>query len=248
MDFPGRLIEPGEADAAIVTAIQVALQRQGYACNPNGTFDAALGSLIKLFQSQHVDLTGRPLKADGIVGPLTWGVLFGGISLTNGILGKALAIAQTQVGVMEKPVGSNSGPQVDKYLASVNCPPGVPWCMAFVHWCFEEASTPGHCPVPANGTVLDVLRLTRQNNPGRFISKADAISRPERLKPGMVFILDHGNGHGHTGIVKSHLTGALDTIEGNTNNTASSEGVGVFELNRRSLSEDELVGLIDFSL
>lgn len=157
-------------------------------------------------------------------------------------------MAESQLGIMEVPPGSNDGPDVIKFLHSAGANAGDAWCMAFVHWCVQEAAKPAPCPAPVSAGVLDVLNTTRQNHPGRFISKASVLANLGQVQTGWVFILDHGHGHGHTGFVKSlHNGGALRTIEGNTNNTASSEGVGVFELQRRSVTDDELVGFIDFS-
>src|SRR5206468_3145594 len=43
----------------------------------------------------------------------------------------ALRVAQSQKGVHE--IGSsNTGPQVDKYLAAAGVSPGNPWCASFV--------------------------------------------------------------------------------------------------------------------
>lgn len=42
-----------------------------------------------------------------------------------------LAKALSHVGEKEEPFGSNTGPQVDQYLANVGLPPGLAWCAAF---------------------------------------------------------------------------------------------------------------------
>src|SRR5258708_19315741 len=39
--------------------------------------------------------------------------------------------ALSHVGEHEERMGSNSGPEVDAYLAYVGLPPGQPWCAAF---------------------------------------------------------------------------------------------------------------------
>src|SRR4051812_20824490 len=46
-----------------------------------------------------------------------------------------LAVAKSQLGVQEHPRGSNSGPEVDRYLDFVHTRPGEPWCAAAVSWC-----------------------------------------------------------------------------------------------------------------
>lgn len=51
---------------------------------------------------------------------------------------RALRIALTQKGVHEVG-GNNWGPQIKKYLKSTGISFPAAWCMAFVHWCFEQA-------------------------------------------------------------------------------------------------------------
>ena len=53
---------------------------------------------------------------------------------------KTLKIAQSQIGKQEFPKGSNAGVDIEKYLKSVGLGKGYSWCMAFVYWCFSEAS------------------------------------------------------------------------------------------------------------
>jgi hypothetical protein len=45
--------------------------------------------------------------------------------------------------------------------------------------------------------------------------------------------MDHGGGKGHTGIVTSRNGGYINTIEGNSNDGGSREGLGVFTLERK---------------
>jgi hypothetical protein len=53
---------------------------------------------------------------------------------------KALEIAKGEIGKCEIPKGSNWGPHVQVYLASVGIMEPASWCMAFVYWCFATAS------------------------------------------------------------------------------------------------------------
>ena len=80
---------------------------------------------------------------------MTWAALFKSdvvrsvAAPATSLLGSALLIAGSEVGVMEMPPGSNRGPKVDLYLASVGLKANAgsfPWCAAFVYWCFREAS------------------------------------------------------------------------------------------------------------
>lgn len=256
MDFPGRIIKIGESDAAIVTAIATALAARGYPPPPQPAtpvkFGAQFKALVKLFQSQNVDRAGRPLEVDGEVGSMTWGALFGGKlpEITSGSLAvAALGMAVSQLGVLEDPPGSNRGPMVDKYLQSTSTPPGNFWCMAFVFWCFREAAAAAgkDNPFPRTAGCLDAWRRVRISQPARLISRAAAIADPDLVRPGQVFILDHGGGLGHTGFVRQSFGGPFRTVEGNSNPAGSSNGLGVFELNRRKIADRNLRGFIDFN-
>ncbi|OYY90695.1 MAG: hypothetical protein B7Y45_06935 [Sphingomonas sp. 28-66-16] len=151
---------------------------------------------------------------------------------------------------MEVPLGSNRGPMVDKYLASVGLSPGLFWCMAFVHFCFKQAAdTRGIAnPFPKTGGVLAAWNKVKSASPARIVTAAQALADPARVKPGFVFILDHGGGLGHTGFVKEIQGGALRTVEGNSNPDGSRNGIGVFEINRRKLTEPHLKGFLDFTI
>ncbi|MEA3051190.1 MAG: hypothetical protein QOG72_93 [Sphingomonadales bacterium] len=253
MNFPGRLIKIGEKDKPTVAAIAGALAGRGYpSTSPPGIFDADFKSLVKVFQSQNVDAAGRPLEVDGEVGSMTWGALFGaaGPPVTAGSLAvAALGMAVTQLGVMEVPLGSNRGPMVNKYLASTGTPPGNFWCMAFIFFCFREAALASGAtnPFPKTAGCLDAWNKVRASNPAKLVKRSDALDDPSLVRPGQVFILDHGQGRGHTGFVRQSFGGPFRTVEGNTNPTGSSNGLGVFELNRRKISDPTLRGFIDFN-
>ena len=259
--FPGQVIKIGSANAPVVTAIAQGLLVKGYpSTSPTGVFDAKFKSLIKLFQTQNVDAFGRPLVADGEVGSLTWGAIFGlpsaGVPTVNvpptGAAAAALGIAISQIGVMEEPLGSNRGPMVDQYQITVGLTlppgnaPGFFWCMAFVYWCFNKAGN-GTTSFPKTAGCLVAWNRVRSSSPNRILTRAAALANPTLVKPGMVFIIDHGGGNGHTGFVRQSAGGALKTVEGNTNPTGSSNGLGVFELNRRKVIDQSLKGFLDFS-
>lgn len=59
---------------------------------------------------------------------------------------KALEVARVELAhrVREDPPGSNWSPKIRQYLASAGLnypkPPGAPWCMAFVHYCFARGA------------------------------------------------------------------------------------------------------------
>lgn len=140
-----------------------------------------------------------------------------------------IEVAKSQIGVSEEPKGSNWGEQVGKYLHSVNINFPAPWCAAFVVWCHNEA---GVDSIPRTGGVLDMW------------NKAHTLYAVQTPQPGDVFIQDHGNGNGHTGIVESVNDETINTIEGNTNDEGSREG---YEVARRSRPVSTVKGFLRFS-
>ena len=68
---------------------------------------------------------------------------------------------------------------------------------------------------------------------GTKIKGAEAAANPSLVRPGQIFIIDHGRGMGHTGIIEKVEGGFIHTIEGNSNPTGSSNGIGVFQLMRK---------------
>lgn len=263
MNYPGRLIKSGEGDHALVTAIQNALVAAGYGPFTAGVYDDAMESTVKLFQSQHVDRDGRRLDSDGVVGPMTWGAIFGGATVppkavtsrTSALAQEALNVAHAQVGVMEQPVGSNRGPQVDEYLKRVGIDPVHTtadqryWCMAFVYWCVDEAAKRRSVPNPLAHTAGVIDQWNRcQNRPGvTRITAADACANPSKIEPGQILILDHGGGAGHTGIISGVDGPHLTVVEGNANSLANSRnGLGVFETRSRKITDHEVKGLLAY--
>jgi len=239
MVYPNRIIKKGETNSNIVKAIQQQLVKHGITnVLQNGIFDNSLVSGVKLFQSRNTDHHGNPLIADGIIGPITWEILFSEPipvdTSTTPFLQKVLDKANLQIGIMEQPMGSNRGTEVEKYLKSVGLNGGYPWCMAFVYWCFDEICTSEgkSNPLVKTGGVLHQWNNTVL--PKIMIN--DAVNNPGIIKPGHIFIINHGNGRGHTGIVESVQGGFLNTIEGNTNLGQSREGIGVYRLRTRKIN------------
>ena len=67
------------------------------------------------------------------------------------------------------------------------------------------------------------------------IVSADATVNPALVKPGMIFVMASSAGHGHTGLVEKVAGTVLTTIEGNTNDNGSREGIGVFRREKRTI-------------
>lgn len=247
MNYPNRVIKKGESDTDVVIAIQSKLNEKN--CGPldvDGDFGNNTVSAVKLFQTRHTDNMGASLVADGQIGAMTWSALFGAETIAaandnqapSPLLADALLVAISQINVVEQPLGSNRGPEVDVYLRTTGLDPEgqhYSWCAAFVYWSFNETAKKLGIPNPVVKTagVLDHWARAKCTK----ITKADAINDPSKIKPGSIFIIDHGGNLGHTGIVESVNGGNLTTIEGNTNTGQSREGYGVFRLTRRKISD-----------
>jgi CHAP domain/Putative peptidoglycan binding domain len=255
--FPGRAVKVGSDDKASILAIQARLNLVG--CGPvqeDGVFSAQTFEAVQLFQARSLDFENRPLNVDGSVGPMTWASLFKSAVLPSVVtpvaplLQHVLVIAGGEVGVMEQPPGSNRGPQVDQYLTTVGLNPvggSFAWCAAFVYWCFKKASVELDVPNPAVKTAgaLDVWNLAGSKG-FRRITPGEAVDQPAAVRPGMVFVLSTGGGHGHVGFIESVQGVVLTTIEGNTNDGGSREGVGVFRRNGRRINGINQ-GFVDYS-
>ncbi len=262
MQYPGHIVKVGETDAAVVKALKQRLNADlGFRSDPallldetNGTFGAKMRQVVKLFQARNVDPQGRPLKQDGEVGAISWAVLFGQQAVQNvalsidPLLAEVIKVAQGEEAkkVREQPRNSNGGPEVDAYLASVGLGTGYSWCCAFTYWCFEQAARKlkRSNPMFRTGGCLKHW----QEAPGKgakLISSGSALADPSLLRPGMLFVMDHGKGLGHTGLIESVAGGLLTTLEGNTDGSGTREGGGVYRLTRKVSEINK--GYIDYA-
>jgi len=249
--FPGRSIRAGEKNATLVREIQRALLGRG--CGPlalTGSFDAATVAAVRLFQARFTDVLGTPLKVDGIVGPVTWAALFpdaepAPVVPPPPLSAAALDAARGEIGVREVPPGSNRGPEVDAYLRAVGLEPAAgsyAWCAAFVYWCFGKGAAVIGAPNPLPRTAGALALWNGAKAGATRIAAADAQARPSLVSPGQIFVLSTGGGLGHVGLVESVDGGVLTTIEGNTNDGGSREGIGVF---RRTGPNGRRIGSIN---
>lgn len=259
LPYPGRIIKKKERNKDIVTAVQRRLNESG--CGPideDGDFGKQTEDAVKLFQTRFSDQDGQPLKVDGQIGSITWTMLFGSQTVpvviepgaTDTLLGKALEIAISQIGTREKPLGSNRGPQIDKYLKTTGLNPAggsYPWCAAFVYWCYDQAAKALGRSNPLVKTAGVLAHWNQAGTKGiKRISRTAAMNNPSLIKPGMIFIMQYGATTGHTGMVERVSGGKLVTIEGNTNDGGSREGIGVFRRDARKIA-DINKGFIDYS-
>jgi hypothetical protein len=252
--FPGVALHTIRPPSDVIRSVQRRLTACG--CGPldeTGRLDAATKAAIKRFQARFPDASGEPLVVDGDVGPITWAALFGDTpppvaTSAASLATDALEFALAEIGTMEQPPGSNRGPRVDEYLRAVGLNPSGRFacCAAFVYWCFAQAAkrAGGRNPVIKTAGVLAHWRDAGRAEIPR-ITRAEAVSDPSLIQPGLVFIMDFGGGVGHTGFVVEAAGGRLITVEGNTNDGGSREGVGVFRRDGRKIASIT-PGFIDY--
>jgi hypothetical protein len=130
---------------------------------------------------------------------------------------KLIEIAQTQLGLEEVPRGSNWGDVVKQYLSSVGIDFPASWCMAFVYWVTDKRAKELGVANPLIKTG-GVLRQWNEINPNYKVKVPQV---------GDIFIMDFGQGHGHTGFVTGVVGNRIETIEGNSNDDGSREGYEV---------------------
>lgn len=147
---------------------------------------------------------------------------------------KALEVAITQLGEQEKPLGSNWGVPVQDYLKSVGVGFPASWCMAFLYWCFKKAAADTGVvnPLIKTGGVLAAWNKADK--------KYRVVGEPQ---PGDIFIMDFGHGLGHTGIVERVEKDVVHTIDGNSNDSGSREGV---EVVRKIRKRSKMVGYLRY--
>ena len=95
--------------------------------------------------------------------------------------------------------------------------------------------------VPKTGGVIDAWTRSKSlAAPVRIVAADAAQSDLTLVQPCMVFFLRTCSTTGHTGLVVSNMNGLLETIEGNTNDGGSREGIGVFRRSRRRIEQISL--------
>ncbi|MFB3812614.1 MAG: peptidoglycan-binding protein [Terriglobales bacterium] len=253
--FPGRVLAVGQSGPAVLT-IQKRLNRLG--CGPiaeDSQFGPETQDAVELFQARSADHYGVPLRIDGRVGPLTWAALFAApieevTTAASPLLAQAVLAAKNEIGVTEVPPGSNRGPRVDRYLRAVGLNPTTghySWCAAFVYWCFKEAASALKVKNPVIRTAGVLDHWIRAGTAGvHRLSCAECSDTPGLVKPGMIFVISTGSGNGHTGLVEAVRGNYLTTIEGNTNDNGSREGIGVFRRTTRKIPEINR-GFVDYA-
>ena len=135
---------------------------------------------------------------------------------------EVIQVARETIGWRE--VGRNSGPLVDKILASVGLEGSrAPWCAAWVVYIGDEAFGKKENPYPRSAWSPDFVKSpTWDRGRGKKPDRADAF--------GIYF--QSLKRVAHTGIIEKVEGKWAVTIEGNTNDDGSRDGDGVYRKRR----------------
>ena len=128
---------------------------------------------------------------------------------------RVLSVARSQLGRCEEPRGSNWGPAVQGYLASVGITFPAAWCMAFAYWVVDKAAREAKVDNPLHKTGGVMAQWNALRGTGH------RVSTPRR---GDLFVMSFGRGLGHIGFVERVQGDRIMTIEGNSNDEGSREG------------------------
>ncbi len=131
--------------------------------------------------------------------------------------------------------GDNRGPAVEFLQKLGEIRPGQPWCAALVNACGEIACAKLGLWSPLEGVHLD----GDPNDLEGYVQAYYEHSRREgwlveRPRIGDLFMVYHGHldRHAHIGAVASVYDKGIGTIEGNSNDDGSRNGIGTFQLMR----------------
>lgn len=128
----------------------------------------------------------------------------------------------SQIGVREL-TGHNDGKQVEMYLASVGLSKGYPYCAAGVHWALNKAGVKNTINGSATTSFNIKSPVWYQRRMIETPHSADVVSF---FYPSMGRIA-------HTGFYDREINSSIyESVEFNTNDDGSRDGIGVFRKKR----------------
>ena len=127
---------------------------------------------------------------------------------------------EREVGVMQE--GDNKGERVEQYLAATGLGPGYPWCAAFLAWGHNEFGIDNPESAWSPAWFPDSATIYTREDGGKEPLPGDVMgiwfSNLERIA--------------HVGVIIEWGDDYVVTVEGNTNDTGSRVGDGVYKKRR----------------
>ena len=160
------------------------------------------------------------------------------LQLHSSVQTNSLEVAKTQIGVKEQ--GYNRGKIVSQYIKSGGGEVGQSWCMYFVYWCYNEASKLLKIknPLLRTGSCAAQLKYANSLFSKLKVKKVNGLFNNEKINSGAIAIFKKGTINnndigklwlGHTGILEKQIDkNTFLLIEGNTNQSGSRNGDGVY--------------------
>ena len=235
IDPPDKLITQGKK-GAFPLRIQEWLHYHDHSTAIDADFGPATATQIKAFQKK------RGIRSTGSVNKITWDAL---------VAPMAKALAQPSIGerdtasrtvekvahqhLAQTPIeigGANKGPWVRLYCGGEDGSQWA-WCAGFVSLILQQSYFYRGARPPVEGSVSCDILKTQADQAGLFVGGNDAVSGmkplPSRRRAAIFLRRKSDNDWDHTGFVvkseKSSQDRVLHTIEGNTNNAGSREGI-----------------------
>ncbi|GAA4795261.1 hypothetical protein GCM10023231_24590 [Olivibacter ginsenosidimutans] len=147
------------------------------------------------------------------------------------------AIYDSQVGVREA-TGHNDGPQVEAYLRYTGLGKGNAWCAAFVCWVLGQAGVENPRTAWAASLFPNDKLIWKQGNPlttrnwQRATKKASRTTSNAQLATIFGLYFPSLKRIAHCGFIDQWGEKEVITVEGNTNDSGSREGDGVYRKRR----------------
>jgi hypothetical protein len=162
--------------------------------------------------------------------------VFPWIDTTIDIRRQTIAVgAGAELAHLESPLGSNQGPEIAGYLEAGQIAEGGPWCAAFATWVWSQVGVPtppaGYHPA----LVADWARWAHATGRFRSIDEAEI---------GDVVLYAHPGAVPHHCGIAVRLEPLLLVVEGNTDETGSAEGIGVFLRDRTAVKRSYVYGAV----
>ena len=213
---PTALVRQGSSGSG-VRWVQWQLQRHGGDLEVDGAFGAESDRTLRAFQQAF------GLTADGVCGPVTRARLRA--DREEKTLRSVLFAAASQIGVTERPSGSNKVKYNTAYYGREVSGSAYPWCVTFVWWVFRQAGF----SLYKTASCTALVERYREASPGQIV-------RANYLAGDIVFFDFTGKKAKteHVGIVESVAAdGTLTTIEGNTGSGSNANGGAVMRRKRK---------------
>jgi hypothetical protein len=227
-----------------VKLIQEWLCLHGFLITINGDFGPATDRAVRSFQAR------ESLLVDGDVGNNTFSRLIAPIGralapipvVRGATTLRDLIVASAQQHLEQHPRevgGQNRGPWVRLYMDG-NEGDAFAWCAGFAMYCLKQACAALGLPLPIEPSDSCDELARRASAAGLLLE--EVLAQDGGLKAGSLFLVRRTpTDWTHVGIVSHVAAGAIDTIEGNTNDEGSREGYEVCARTRDFKNKDFIV-------